>query len=123
MALGSVGEKELHELYRCASALVYPSRYEGFGLPLIEAMASGTPVIAARAGSIPEVVGDAAILLDPDDTAGWTDALTKVVNDEHLRQQLIGRGLARAGEFTWSRTARATMDVYRRVARDRERTR
>ena len=121
VALGSVGEKELHELYRCASALVYPSRYEGFGLPLIEAMASGTPVIAARAGSIPEVVGDAAILLDPDDTAGWTDALTRVVNDEHLRQQLIGRGLARAGEFTWSRTARATMDVYRRVVRERQR--
>ena len=122
VALGPVGESELHELYRCASALVYPSRYEGFGLPLIEAMASGTPVIAARAGSIPEVVGDAGILLDPDDTAGWTDALTRVVNDEHLRDELRERGLARASRFTWSHTATATMDVYRRVARVRHRT-
>ncbi len=114
--LGEVGEPELHELYRCASALVYPSRYEGFGLPLIEAMASGTPVIAARAGAIPEVLGDAGLLLDPDDTRGWSDALARVVNDEHLRRQLAERGRARASQFTWERTARMTLDVYRRVA-------
>jgi glycosyltransferase involved in cell wall biosynthesis len=114
--LGPVGEAELHLLYRCASALVYPSRYEGFGLPLIEAMAAGTPVIASRAGSIPEVAGEAAILLDPDDTPGWTDAIARVVNDDRLRARLRECGLARAAAFTWSRTARTTMDVYRRVA-------
>jgi glycosyltransferase involved in cell wall biosynthesis len=114
--LGPVGEAQLHVLYRCASALVYPSRYEGFGLPLIEAMAVGTPVIASRAGSIPEVVGEAAILLDPDDTPGWTDAIVRVVNDDGLRTRLRESGLARAAVFTWSRTARTTMDVYHHVA-------
>ena len=121
VALGPVGEPMLHELYRCASALVYPSRYEGFGLPLIEAMASGTPVIASRAGSIPEVVGDAGVLLDPGDVDGWTDSIVQVVNDERLRADLRRRGLARAAGYTWARTARATMDVYRRVVADSSR--
>jgi alpha-1,3-rhamnosyl/mannosyltransferase len=121
VALGPVGEAELHALYRCASALVYPSRYEGFGLPLIEAMATGTPVIGSRAGAIPEVVGEAAILLDPDDTTGWTEAIAKVVNDEALRRRMRERGLRRAAGFTWARTARTTMDVYRRVLRERGR--
>lgn len=119
VTLGPVGEGMLHELYRHASALVYPSRYEGFGLPLVEAMASGTPIIGSRAGSIPEVAGDAALLIEPDDESGWTDAIAQVVNDEHLRADLRARGLARARQFTWARTARTTMDVYRRVARGR----
>jgi alpha-1,3-rhamnosyl/mannosyltransferase len=84
-------------------------------------MATGTPVIASRAGAIPEVVGDAAILLDPDDTAGWTEAIAQVVNDDTLRRTLRERGLARAAGFTWARTARTTMDVYRRVLRERGR--
>jgi glycosyltransferase involved in cell wall biosynthesis len=114
--LGPVEEHLLQTLYRCATALVYPSRYEGFGLPLLEAMASGTPVIASRAASIPEVLGDAGILLDPDDRRGWTDAIIAVVNDEALRARLRAAGRARAGGFTWARTARTTMDVYRRAA-------
>jgi len=114
--LGPVEERFLHSLYRCAAALVYPSRYEGFGLPLVEAMASGTPVIASRAGSIPEVLGAAGILLDPDDTRGWTDAIMAVVNDEALRARMRTAGKTRAGAFTWARTARTTMDVYRRAA-------
>lgn len=119
VSLGSVSEQRLRLLYRCATALVYPSRYEGFGLPLVEAMASGTPVIGARAGSIPEVAGDAAILLDPDDTAGWTDAIVHVVNDDELRARMRANGRARARRFTWAQTARATMGVYRQVAQTR----
>jgi alpha-1,3-rhamnosyl/mannosyltransferase len=114
--LGVVDEERLHMLYRGAAALVYPSRYEGFGFPLVEAMASGTPVIASRAASIPEVAGDAGILLDPDDVQGWTAAIVKVINDEGLRASMRAAGIARASQFTWSRTARATMGVYRQAA-------
>jgi glycosyltransferase involved in cell wall biosynthesis len=119
--LGPVDEDELHRLYRCATALVYPSRYEGFGLPVLEAMASGTPVIASKGGSIPEVLGDAGILLDPDDDHGWTAAIVRVVNDEGLRVRMSESGLARAAGFTWSRTACTTMEVYRRVHQNRRR--
>ncbi len=114
--LGPVSEDLLHTLYRCATALVYPSRYEGFGFPVLEAMASGTPVIASHAASIPEVAGAAGLLLDPDDTPGWADAVARVVNDDGLRRQMSTAGLARASEFTWARTARTTLDVYRSVA-------
>jgi alpha-1,3-rhamnosyl/mannosyltransferase len=115
--LGPVDEPLLHALYRCASALVYPSLYEGFGLPVLEAMASGTPVIASRAASMPEVLGDAGILLDPSDVHAWAEAMTSVVNDEQLRTRMAHAGRARASEFTWARTARMTLDVYRQVAR------
>jgi len=113
--LGSVDEPLLRTLYQCATALVYPSLYEGFGLPLLEAMASGTPVIASRAASIPEVVGDAGVLVNPDDVAAWAEAIVKVVNDEYLREQLQRRGLSRASTFTWEQTARLTVAVYRHV--------
>ena len=115
MPLGVVDEEQLHMLYRCATALVYPSRYEGFGFPVLEAMASGTPVIASRAASIPELVADAGVLLDPDDGSAWREAIVKVVNDEPLRTSMRASGLARASRFTWDRTARATMGVYRHV--------
>lgn len=110
--LGHVEEPLLHALYRCATAFVYPSRYEGFGFPVLEAMACGTPVIASRAASIPELTGDAAILLDPDDDEGWTDAVIRIVTDDELHDEMATRGVARAGLFTWARTARGTMDVY-----------
>lgn len=114
--LGTVSEPRLRALYRSAAALVYPSLYEGFGLPLIEAMASGTPVIASNVTSIPEVLGDAGLLLDPLDRECWTQAIVDVVNDEGRRARMRAAGLRRAAEFTWARTARLTLDVYRRVA-------
>ena len=117
VGLGAVSELRIRSLYRGAVALVYPSLYEGFGLPLIEAMASGTPVVASQAASIPEVLGGAGHLLDPRDTAAWRDALVRIVNDEALRDDLRARGLARAATFTWERTARLTLDVYREAAR------
>lgn len=115
--LGPVSEDLLHTLYRRATALVYPSRYEGFGLPVLEAMASGTPVIASRAGSIPEVLGAAGILLDPDDTNGWTAAIARVANDAAVRDRMTTDGLTRAASFTWERTARITNAVYAGAAR------
>jgi glycosyltransferase involved in cell wall biosynthesis len=114
--LGPVGDDQLRPLYRAASALVYPSRYEGFGLPLLEAMACGTPVIASRAASIPEVVGEAGVLLDPDDAEGWTRAIARVVGEADVRARLRDQGLARAAGFTWERAAAITAGVYRRVA-------
>ena len=114
--LGMVNEQHLRTLYRGAVALVYPSLYEGFGLPVLEAMASGTPVIASHAASMPEVLGNAGVLLDPLDVRGWTEAILNLVNDQALRRRLRQAGLLRAGEFTWERTARITLEVYRRAA-------
>ena len=114
--LGPVSETLLGHLYRRAAALAYPSLYEGFGLPLLEAMASGTPVIASRAASIPEVVGDAGVILDASDTSAWTTAIVDVVTNRTLSVEMRTKGLARAATFTWERTARMTLDVYRRVA-------
>ena len=120
VCLGTVTDSQLLSLYRGAAALVYPSRYEGFGLPVLEAMACGTPVIASRAASIPEVLGDAGVLLDPDDEPGWAEAIAAVVNDEWQKGRMRKAGLTRAREFTWARTAALTLDAYRQVA---ERTR
>ncbi len=117
VALGPVSEDRVHALYRGATALVYPSLYEGFGLPLIEAMASGTPVLASHEASIPEVLGGAGLLLDPHDVSAWRDAIIRVVNDESLRSDLRARGLARAATYTWQRTARLTLNVYREAVR------
>ena len=111
--LGAVSEDRIRALYRGAVALVYPSLYEGFGLPLVEAMATGTPVLASHAASMPEVLGGAGILLDPHDVSAWRDAMIRILDDESLRADLRARGLARAATFTWDRTARMTLKVYR----------
>jgi glycosyltransferase involved in cell wall biosynthesis len=116
---GLASEQSLLTLYRSAAALVYPSRYEGFGLPLLEAMACGRPVIAARTSSIPEVVGDAAVLLDPDDRAAWEEAILRVLEDEAHAAQLGLTGQARARLFSWRRTASETAHVYRRLLEQR----
>lgn len=116
--VGVVSDDRLRTLYQEATALVYPSRYEGFGLPVLEAMASGTPVIGSRAASIPEVLGDAGMLLDPDDPEAWAAAILDVATDSARRSAMRAAGLRRAAAFTWERTARQTLDVYRRAAQE-----
>ena len=113
--LGSVDEMRLRALYREAFALAYPSLYEGFGLPLVEAMASGLPVLASQAASIPEVVGDGGLLLDSHRGGDWTDALVRLATDATLAADLRARGLKRAAAFTWKRTAEMTLEVYKRA--------
>ena len=102
-------------LYRSAAALVYPSRYEGFGLPLLEAMACGVPVIASRASCIPEVTGDAAVLLDPDDAEAGAAAIARVLGDRSVAPRLRAAGSERAAGFSWRRTAEQTAAVYDRL--------
>jgi glycosyltransferase involved in cell wall biosynthesis len=112
-ARGSVPLPELASLYRRASCLVFPSRYEGFGSPPLEAMACGTPVAAARAGSIPEVCGEAAVLFDPDDVEEIAEGVeTALARAAVLR----AHGLERAAQFTWDAAAAAHEDAYRAVA-------
>ena len=113
--LSDVDDKELAALYRGATALVAPSLYEGFGLTLVEAMACGTPVAAARAGSYPEVGGDAALFFDGHDAGDLAATLERLSHDEPLRRALVERGFTRADQFTWEATARATLAIYRRL--------
>jgi glycosyltransferase involved in cell wall biosynthesis len=109
---GHVTRKELAALYRGASCLVFPSRYEGFGLPVLEAMASGTPVVATTGSSVPEVAGDAAVLVAPGDPTALAGGIERALAD---RQHLRAAGLARARSFSWAETARLTLDVYREL--------
>jgi glycosyltransferase involved in cell wall biosynthesis len=109
--LNYVPYKELPVLINHAIALIFPSQWEGFGLPILEAMACGTPVITSNAASMPEVAGDAAMLVDPMDVQAIATALTAVIQDDRLRQQLRDRGLARAAEFSWEKTADRTKTV------------
>jgi glycosyltransferase involved in cell wall biosynthesis len=99
-----------------ATALAYPSIYEGFGFPVLEAMSVGVPVVAARAGSIPEVAGDAALLVDATDEHALADELERVITDDATRAELIGRGHDRVRAFAWDDTARALVSCYRRLA-------
>lgn len=110
---GAISDADLPALYSGARAFLFPSFYEGFGLPVLEAMACGTPVISSAASSLPEVAGDAALLVDPNSLDEMTDALTRVLTDEALRALLRARGLAQAARFTWAETARQTADIYR----------
>ena len=113
--LGYVPDRLRPTLYAGARAFVYPSLYEGFGLPPLEAMACGTPVLTSNVSALPEVIGDAALYVDPEDVSALTEALTRIWSDESLRADLRARGLRRARDFSWDRTARLTVDVYRSV--------
>jgi glycosyltransferase involved in cell wall biosynthesis len=114
--LGSVAPTDLPALYNLALGLAHPAWYEGFGLTPLEAMASGTPVVVSRASSLPEVVGDAALLVEPADVEGWTAALERLEGDAELQSTLRRRGLLRAAELTWPRAALRTWRVLERVA-------
>ncbi|HEX4622073.1 MAG TPA: glycosyltransferase family 1 protein, partial [Myxococcaceae bacterium] len=113
--LAPLSEEEMPLLYGGAVALLVPSRHEGFGLPALEAMASGCPVVAANAGALPEVVGEAGILLSPDDPPAWREALLRLYRDPPFRASCVERGLARAARFSWDECARRTLAVYRRA--------
>ena len=110
--LGYVPEEELPKLYSGADLFVYPSLYEGFGLPLLEAMACGCPVITSNVSSLPEVVGDAGILVDPLDVNGLADMMYKVLNNEDVREKMVKKGSKRAKMFSWERCAEETLRVY-----------
>jgi len=110
---GYVPTSELPDWYRAAEVFIYPSLYEGFGLPPLEAMACGVPVITSNTSSLPEVVGDAALLVNPYDIDAIADALARLLEDAELRQRLREAGLARARLFSWERTARETIAAYR----------
>ena len=109
---GHVEKQELAQLYRGAVCLLFPSRYEGFGLPVVEAMASGTPVVAAASGSIPEVAGDAAVLVEPGDSVALAGGIERAIADH---ERLVQAGLERARRYTWAETARRTLAVYREL--------
>ncbi|MBC7261793.1 MAG: glycosyltransferase family 4 protein [Chloroflexi bacterium] len=115
--MSRVSEEALVELYNMADVFVLPSLYEGFGLPVLEAMACGTPVIAANAASLPEVVGDAGLLVNPYSSEALAEGILRVLIDPSLADRLRERGLQRARDFTWERTARETLGVYQKVAR------
>jgi len=105
----------LRSLYAGAAAFVFPSRYEGFGLPPLEAMISGTPVVCSDAASLPEVVGDAALLFPAGDADAAAAQIARVLDDEALRTSLTTAGTARAATFTWERTAAQTLTAYHGV--------
>ena len=115
--LGFVSVDTLAALYRLARVFVFPSLYEGFGLPPLEAMANGTPVITSNVSSLPEVVGDAALLIDPLDATSIADAMARVLTDADLRADLVRRGRERAKAFSWERSVARTHEIYMDVLR------
>ncbi len=109
---GFVDDRDLAPLYALATLLVYPSLYEGFGLPVAEAMACGTPVICSNASSLPEVAGDAALYFEPHDVDGMAQAMRRVLDDESLRRDLRSRGLAQVKQFSWERAAHELLNYW-----------
>ena len=114
--LGAVPAAELSALYSAAELFVMPSLYEGFGLPVVEAMACGAPVIVSNVSSLPEVAGDAGLCLAPDDVDAWAEAMRQVLNDPTLRAELRRKSLGQARKFSWERAAHETLAVYQKAA-------
>jgi glycosyltransferase involved in cell wall biosynthesis len=114
--LGYLPDDTLAVLYRQAAVFVFPSLYEGFGLPPLEAMACGAPVVTSNVSSLPEVTGDAAVLVDPYDAGSIADGMDKVLSDPVLREELRVKGIARAREFSWERSVSRTREIYQEVA-------
>jgi glycosyltransferase involved in cell wall biosynthesis len=117
--LGFVPFETLRYFYESAEAFVFPSLYEGFGLPPLEAMASGTPVVTSQASSLPEVVGDAAVLVNPENVFEIARGIREVLVDLELRQKLICRGREHASRYSWRRTATEVLEIYREVGREK----
>jgi len=115
---GYVPVDTLSVLYRLASVFVFPSLYEGFGLPPLEAMASGTPVVTSNVSSLPEVVGDAAVLVDPYDPDSIADGMKQALTDSELRERLVARGLAKVREYSWERSVARIREVYEEVLQE-----
>lgn len=111
-ATGVVSDETLVELFNAADCLLFPSLYEGFGWPPLESMACGTPVVTSNAASLPEVVGEAALMADPNDTDGLTEAVLRVYDDEAVRMELVTRGFEHSQRYTWKKTARRMLEIY-----------
>ena len=111
--IGPVTDADLPALYGGAEVFVFPSQYEGFGFPVLEAMACGAPVVCSNRSSLPEVAGDAALLCDPNDTEALAHTIEQALTDRNLCAGLRQRGLARAAQFSWEQTAQSTLKVYR----------
>ena len=114
--IGYVEEHDLTELYSASTVFVYPSLYEVFGLPILEAMSCGAPVITSNTSSMPEISGDAALFFDPTDVQQLTNLLNDVLGNENFREELSRKGIKRAGEFSWEKTARETLKIYEILA-------
>jgi glycosyltransferase involved in cell wall biosynthesis len=112
-----ISELELAYYYSSATLLAYPSLYEGFGLPPLEAMACGCPVVTANTSSLPEVVGEAGIMVNPYDTSSLVQAMRRVLTDDKLRNNMVSKGLEQSKKFSWEKTAELTLQVYNKVAR------
>lgn len=113
--LDHIPDDDLPLLYNVATLFIFPSLYEGFGLPPLEAMACGCPVIASNTSSLPEVIGEAGILVDPLDAQGFANAMNRITTDDSLRKELIKKGIERARLFSWEKAAKETLAVYRQV--------
>ncbi len=112
---GFIAGSDLPMWYNSAQIFAYPSAYEGFGMPVVEAMACGVPVVASAASSLPEAAGDAGRLVPPDDVEAWQGALAELLDDPAEREAMAARGIEQAKRFTWRRTAQQTVAAYRRA--------